>query len=831
MTKSCLSSPKNELLRLRVTATGQVQGVGFRPFVFRLAKELELTGLVGNTSLGVNIEVQGMPENVRLFPGLLVEKLPPLASLTGLETEEMETVSGEGEFRIVQSHGQHGHNVLISPDVGICDDCLRDMFDKDNHRYLYPFTNCTNCGPRYTITRSIPYDRAVTSMACFPMCEECAREYQDPLDRRFHAQPIACPTCGPNLWLVQQGDTCSAPDKCAVRDQEAIIAAARALVQGKILALRGIGGFQLACDAHNQTVIDVLRARKHRPHKGFALMVQDMAAAKAICMVSDEEKRLLCSPARPALVLRRKGSVAPEYCLAPGVAPDLETLAVMLPTTPLHVVLFYQLRILCQAMHRPVPALVMTSGNVSGAPICLGNREAIQRLGDIADCFLLHDRDILCRVDDSVLLLDKSQKEHAPLFFRRARGYVPSPIDLGSSGPCVLGMGADLKATICLTRKNHAFVGQHTGDLENVATACFYREILDHLAKLLEVAPTLVVTDLHPDFISSACGTRLARERGLALARLQHHAAHAAAVLAEYRIAEPALALVLDGFGLGEDGTVWGGELLSIDLPAAFWRREGHLSCFALPGGDRATRAPWRIALALAGEIEAHETVRDMIAKHGPEGEIVVRMLERRLNTPLTSSCGRLFDAVSALLGITEETSYEGQAAIRLETHALHALGGGNISCTSMRQTLSRRLGLAPDPDTFLAHTDKGTALVRSQSLFARALSLMADGVDRELVALDFHYSLALALSRLAATRKSAVLGNILALAGGVVNNTLLRTALAELLEEEGFRVLVPHMAPPGDGGISLGQAAFGLSLLKNNRLSQGESLTCQSRQ
>ena len=830
MTIQCTSSQKT-LMRLRVTAKGQVQGVGFRPFVFRLAKELELTGHVGNTSLGVNIEVQGRAENVRSFPKLLADRLPPLASLTGLETEETEVVQGEEAFRIVQSHGQHGHNVLISPDVGICDDCLADMFAKDNHRYLYPFTNCTNCGPRYTITRSIPYDRVVTSMACFPMCEECAKEYQDPLDRRFHAQPIACPKCGPDLWFVEGRVASTAPKECKIHGQETLLAASLALLQGKIVAVRGLGGFQLACDAHNQNAVATLRARKNRPHKSFALMVRDMDAVENICLADAEEKKLLSSPARPAVILKKRPCVASEHRLAEGVAPDLETLAVMLPTTPLHVVLFHHLQKLCDELKRPVPALVMTSGNASGDPICLGNREAIRRLGDTADCFLLHDRDILCRVDDSVLVLDKCQKNHAPLFFRRARGFVPSPIDLGRSGPSVLGMGADLKATICLTRKNHAFVGQHTGDLENVATAGFYKEVLNHLAKLLEVEPALVVTDLHPDFTSTICGTEMAQKNGLCLARLQHHAAHAAAVLAEHKVTAPALALVLDGFGLGEDGTVWGGELLSMDLPKALWRREGHLSTFALPGGDRATRAPWRIALTLARDVGAQATVQAMLEKYGTEGEIVLQMLERRLNTPQTSSCGRLFDAVSALLDITTSTSYEGQAAIRLETHALRTLPDMDVSCKAIRQTLRQKLGTLPKPDAFLARTAKGMGTVSSQALFARALALRENGIDAGLVALDFHYSLARALSRLAASRKTVILGNTLALAGGVLNNTLLRTALAALLEEEGFQVLVPHMVPPGDGGISLGQAAFGLALLENNMVSQGETIICQSRQ
>lgn len=861
---ACTSS--GALSRLRVTATGQVQGVGFRPFVFRLAAELELTGVVGNTSRGVNIEVQGRPEQVRAFPGLLRDRLPPLAHLTGLVTEELDVVPDETGFRIVASQGRHGHSVLISPDVGICSDCLADMQDPANHRYLYPFTNCTNCGPRYTITRSIPYDRAVTSMACFPMCELCAEEYHNPLDRRFHAQPIACPVCGPALWFTDNAaqaapgiwlrtaalctDALTAAEGRRLRQagtgepaaetdfprrdrasQLALAAAARALVAGKILAVRGLGGFQLACDAGNAQSVDLLRVRKKRPHKSFALMVPDLAAVRRICLSSGEDEALLSSPARPALILPKRENVEERYRVAETVAPDLATLAVMLPTTPLHVVLFHYLERLCAAQGRPVPALVMTSGNASGDPICLGNREAARRLAGTADCFLLHDRDILCRVDDSVVQLDRAQKPPAPLFFRRARGYVPSPVELGREGPCILGTGADLKATVCLTRKSHAFVGQHTGDLDNVATAGFYREVLTHLQQLLEVEPRVIVTDLHPDFFSSRCGAELAAEKGIPLLRLQHHAAHAAAVLAEHHVTGPALALVLDGFGLGEDGTVWGGELLSMDLARASWRREGHLAPFALPGGDRATRAPWRIALGLARELGDKRRVQDMLARYGKEAETVCLMCERNLNTPLSSSCGRLFDAVSALLGVSPTISYEGQAAIRLERLALARLGEALPSKKAVQHCLAacqetRSEHVVQQLVSTHAH---GRRLLSSHTLFARAAALQDAGLDQGLIALDFHHCLAQGLCLLA--KGSMQPGTPIALAGGVINNSILRTLLCAYLAEQGCSVLLPRQLPPGDGGISLGQAAMGLSVCLNGSLAGAGETICQSRQ
>ena len=812
MTTTLQTSPpakKQPLQRLRLTARGQVQGVGFRPFIFRLARDLQLTGSVGNTSDGVHIEIQGTEEHVRRFPELLRSTLPPLARLTGLETEPLPVRDEETEFQIVLSHGQHGHHVLISPDVGICDDCLADMHDPHNRRFQYPFTNCTNCGPRYTITRSIPYDRPVTSMACFPLCLDCAEEYGDPLDRRFHAQPIACPVCGPHLWFVDTGDLARKTTACtALTQSSALQRTVQSLLDGRIVALRGLGGFQLACDARNEHSVALLRTRKHRPHKSFALMARDMATVRLFCHVSAEEEALMTAPARPAMVLccKKKQEL-------PLVAPDINTLAFMLPTTPLHVVLLDLLYEHCQRLGRPAPVLVMTSGNDSGDPICLGNREALSRLARSADCFLLHDRDILCRVDDSVVLCDTAQGEPAPLFLRRARGYVPSPIDLGlESDCCVLGTGADLKATCCLTRGSNAFVGQHTGDLEHPATAAFYEEIVRHLSSLLEVTPQLVVTDLHPDFYSSRAGDRIAKEHHLPLIRLQHHAAHAAAVLAEHRHEEPALALILDGFGLGCDKTVWGGELLRMHLGAARWERTGHLAPFPLPGGDAATKAPWRIALGLACSSAAHRQFWEQ--RQGAEAGIAAQMIERNLNTPLTSSCGRLFDAVSAQLGLRHTISYEGQAAIRLEACALQSVGR---TASLKEQVLALTGDLPALPAESLCMQTNASLLVGSQALFARVLRLQGLGLDQSLIALDFHWQLARGLSDLAARARREE--NVVALGGGVLNNTLLRGLLCPLLQEQGFRVLLPRLLPPGDGGLSLGQAVWGLMVHRLGRV------------
>ena len=504
--------------RTALLAAGQVQGVGFRPFIYRLAVEGGLSGSVGNTSDGVRIEVQGPPEQVDTFAVRLRRELPPLARLTRLEITELPPVDGETEFVIVASHGHAGHSVLVSPDVGICEDCLRDMHTPGDPRFGYAFTNCTNCGPRYTITRSIPYDRATTSMACFPFCPRCEAEYRDPLDRRFHAQPVACPQCGPRLWLVANpllppGGTLppdsapanwpgpeTLPSEASMRD--AVARAAALLREGHLLALKGLGGFQLACDARSARSVALLRLRKRRPHKPLALMVPDLATARELCDLAPEHEALLLCPEKPIVLCpARKG------CLPPAIAPDTAGIGLMLPYTPLHAVLFDELVRLAATAGEPAPVLVMTSANASGEPICLGNREALRRLAHLADAWLLHDRDILVRVDDSVagvrpLPADGEKPAAAPFFYRRARGYVPRPVMLpeawGTDLPCVLGAGGELKATLCLTRGNEAFVSQHVGDLENAPTFGFYEEVARHLQDLLEVRPAAVVCDLHP---------------------------------------------------------------------------------------------------------------------------------------------------------------------------------------------------------------------------------------------------------------------------------------------------------------------------------------------
>ncbi len=563
--------------------TGGVQGVGFRPFVYKAALYAKVTGQVLNTPEGVLIEVQGAPDQLAAFEATFSSTIPPLARIVTWERETIEPKHGEDLFCILKSTGGHGHQVLISPDVATCDDCIADMRDPAGRRHRYAFTNCTNCGPRYTITRSIPYDRATTSMSCFPLCPDCLEEYENPLDRRFHAQPNACPVCGPRLWLTDKAG------RTLCENFDAVRSTADLLRGGGLVAMKGLGGFHLVCDARDQKAVQLLRDRKNRRDKPLAIMVRDLDAARALCVLSETEEELLCGRQRPIVLATARRNTG----LAPGLSPDTEFLGLMLPYTPLHHVLFAEL-------HRDdMPAaLVMTSGNASSDPICLGNREALRRLGGIADHFLLHDRDILIRCDDSVLRVADGQ----PMFMRRARGYTPAPIDLAQDGPVVLGVGPLLKNTLCLTKGRQAFVSQHIGDLEHLEAYGFFREICAHLQDILQVEPAAVVHDLHPDFLS----TTFARESGLPCLPLQHHFAHIHAVLAENGHIGPALGLALDGVGLGDDGTLWGGEALLVNTAQLEHRRLARFSQIMLPGGDAATREPWRLARACLHALGIH---------------------------------------------------------------------------------------------------------------------------------------------------------------------------------------------------------------------------------
>ena len=772
-------------MRSRHVVAGQVQGVGFRPFIYRLARELGLAGWVQNTPAGVVIEVEGGPQALAAFARRLPAELPPLARLLSQSTATI-PATGETGFGIVPSAPGTGHAVLISPDTATCPDCLADMADPAGRRHRYPFTNCTNCGPRYTITRRVPYDRETTSMACFPLCPACAAEYNDPADRRFHAQPNACAACGPAWWLADRQGSVLARGDASIR------ALAQALAQGQLAAVKGLGGFHLVCDAGDDAVVAQLRRRKHRPSKALAVMVADLTVAERLGQVDAAARDLLVGAERPICLL----PLRPESGLAAALAPDVAEIGVMLPYTPLHHLLLADFA----AAVGPgrLPALVMTSGNLGGEPICLGNREALARLGGIADVFLLHTRDILVRTDDSVVRPlnagEAAQAGTPAMFLRRARGYVPSPVALARSGPPVVGLGPMLKATICLTKGDQAFVSQHIGDLESLAAMQFYRETLDHLLGVLGVSPQLCVADLHPDYPS----THYALEQDRwPVVRLQHHVAHIHAVLAEHRLTKPVLGLALDGTGLGEDGTLWGGECLLIDPTALTHRRLAHIAPMALPGGDAAVREPWRIAQAChfaLGRRLGEGQPWPWLPAHAGTAKVVEQMLEKNINCPVTTSCGRLFDAVAAALGLCLTIAYEGQAAIRLE----------RIQDVSETRPYACPIAGAGEP-----------AVLDTLTLYDQVASDAARGISPGCVSRRFHLGLVEGLADLAQAMAKQTGIKDVALSGGVLQNRTLAVALPAALQRRGLLALVHRRLPSNDGCISLGQAAFGSMLAR----------------
>jgi hydrogenase maturation protein HypF len=727
------------MIRLRVRVRGTVQGVGFRPHLWRLATALGLTGTVCNDAEGVLAEVQGT--RVAEFLHRLQLDKPPLARIVAIETQFCPSVIGETGFAILNSSA--GRVVTsVGPDACICADCLAEMCDPADRRWGYPFLNCTQCGPRFTITRRLPYDRPNTAMAGFPLCEDCGREYRDPADRRFHAEPVACPACGPRL-------------------SHPIAEVLAALLGGQIVALKGLGGFHLLCDAANASAVERLRLRKERGRKPFAVMALNALSAEQWTHIGPAERTVLESVERPIVLLTRRPG------LPDALAPGLDTLGVMLPAAPLHFLLFHE------AVGRPAGTawltacndllLVATSANQGGEPLVIDDAEARARLGGIADLVVTHDRPVVARCDDSVVRVIDA----APRFLRRARGFTPRTIALARDVPSVLALGGVLKATACATRGAEAVLSQHVGTLDNAATLRFLDEAVQHLLHLLDTTPVLLAHDLHPDFPAR----RLVERLGLPVVLVQHHHAHAAAVLAEHRVTGPALAVVLDGFGFGNDGGAWGGELLRLD--GAGFRRLGHLRPLCLPGGDVAARQPWRMA---AAALHAMGRKGEIVARFGPQAAPMARLLESG-RVPSTSSCGRLFDAAAALLGVLTVSSYEGEAAMRLEALATRpcVLAGG-----------WRMDGLVLDPLPLLERLRTCTP-EEGASLFHGTL---ADGIVAWASAAAAHEKL-----------------DTVALGGGCFVNRALAEGVAGGLRAAGLRALLPVQAPAGDGGLSLGQA------------------------
>ena len=749
-------------IRKRIELQGLVQGVGFRPYVFRLASEIGITGHIANTSLGVTVEAEGEAEAVKDFLRRLPAELPPLARITQIEAVAVPCRGGDG-FRILPSSKQARAEALIAADVATCADCLRELFDPADRRFGYPFINCTNCGPRFTIVRNIPYDRPATAMARFPLCARCQREYDDPLNRRFHAQPNACWECGPRaaLWDAE-GRPLEAADPVA--------AAAEAIARGQIIAVKGLGGFHLAVNAGDEEAVGRLRQRKGRVEKPFAVMASDLAAAEQFCQVDELARQALTLVERPIVLLPRRDSNR----IAAAVAPGNRYLGLFLPYTPIHHLLFAR---------SGLRAMVMTSANLSEEPIAIDNREAVERLRGLADGLLVHDRDILRRCDDSVVAAVAGRVRQ----MRRSRGFVPVPVMLPEELPPVLAVGGELKNTVCLLRGRHAFLSQHIGDLENFEACRFFEEAVEHLERVLEFTPTIVAHDLHPDYFPTQWARR---QSGVALEAVQHHHAHIASCLAEHHLEGRVIGFALDGAGYGSDGRIWGGEALLCDDRG--FERAAHFDYVPLPGGDAAVREPWRMAVSYLvhhfGAEAAHFDLPFLRALDQRQVANLVTMIERGVNAPLTSSCGRLFDAVAALAGMRSTVNYEAQAAIELEMAMTEAAAGEPYP-------LDLRMDAA------------GPWIIDTRPLFEQLLDEVRSGASLARISARFHLGLVEAFTRLARELRDRTGLNRVCLSGGVFQNRFLAERLPARLKEQGFETYLNAQVPAGDGGLSLGQA------------------------
>ncbi len=785
---------------------GIVQGVGFRPFVYNLAARLNLKGWVRNTSAGVDIEADGEREVLDAFVRALRDEAPPLSHIDEL-TASFGAGNGFRSFEIVHSESIDSAFQPISPDVSICDDCLRELFDPDDRRYRYPFINCTNCGPRFTIIQDIPYDRPKTTMAGFQLCPDCEREYTDPSNRRFHAQPVACPECGPHVWLEKRNA------QNATRE-DAIQETRRLLANGKIVAVKGLGGFHLACDATNTESVSELRKRKLRVDKPFALMMPDLATIERHCFVNDAERELLQSTARPIVLLRRK----PESNIAKEVAPNQDFIGVMLPYTPLHYLLLDRGPLTGDrhTVHRPPSTvLVMTSGNVSEEPIATDNDEARERLSSLADAFLMHNRDIHIRCDDSVVRVFDNYggrvggsvsvhpsdtrpappyRDHRSMIYpiRRSRGYAPFPVKLPFDVPQILAAGSELKNTFCITNKNYAFLSRHIGDMENYETLKSFEQGVEHFERLFRVKPEAIACDLHPNYLATRYALERAERENLPAINVQHHHAHIAACMAEHGLdgSQPVIGLSFDGTGYGEDGAIWGGEFLIADYKS--YQRPFHLEYFPLPGGDASIKKPARTALALLWSLgmewdEQFESISEFKAE---ERNLLRAQLEKKINTPMTSSMGRLFDAAAALAGLRQVVNYEGQAAIEFEALV--------------------------DPDEAGSYSfELGQDQVAVRSGIEALTKDVKNGIPVSKISARFHNGLA-EMIRTAVKKIGQETGiREVALSGGVWQNLTLLGRTLSLLRADGFTVYIHCQVPTNDGGLSLGQAIIAASRLR----------------
>jgi hydrogenase maturation protein HypF len=754
----------------RLSVRGIVQGVGFRPFVYQLATALNLKGQVANTSNGVTILLEGSLAGIESFLQGLTAQSPPLAHITHVDVEPLDP-TGYTDFSIHQSRKDAQGLTLISPDVSICNDCKNELFDPGDRRQGYPFINCTNCGPRYTIIDDIPYDRPKTSMRHFRMCPECQAEYDDPSNRRFHAQPNACPVCGPQVALHDR-------EQKRIETRNPIETTISLLKAGYVVAVKGLGGFHLVVDAENETAVETLRQRKHREEKPLAVMSGDIESIRQFALVDQENEALLQSRQRPIVLLEKKN----DYALARGVSPKNGTVGVMLPYTPLHYLL----------LKDQFTALVMTSGNLSEEPISIDNTDAFGRLRDIADYFLVHDRDIYLRSDDSVIrIVDNKQR-----FLRRSRGYVPVPIFLKNRLKPILACGAELKNTVCLTREDHAFLSQHIGDLENLATYEFFEMTIAHLKRILSIEPEIIAHDMHPDYLS----TRYAMEqRRMVRIEIQHHHAHIVSCMAENHVEEPVIGLSFDGTGYGSDGSIWGGEVLIARLDR--FERAAHLAHTPMPGGAAAIKEPWRMAVSYLYGAYGKDFFNRRLPFLGKLNQsklnIIVEMIEKDINSPRTSSLGRFFDGIAAMVGIRSHVAFEGQAAMELEMVAEASAG-----------------------DLYeYAWSSEDTVQIDPRPIITGVVMDIEKGVTPSVVSGKFHATLVAMFADLCLViRKETGISRV-ALSGGCFQNAILLSGLSRRLHDKGFHVLTHEKVPANDGGIALGQAVIADAIVRHNGL------------
>ncbi len=756
----------------KISVSGVVQGVGFRPFIFRLAKLSYLTGMVCNTVSGVSIEVEGEENALESFAQNILFKKPPNASISSLNITSFEQIPRRkhSTFTIRTSSQTGTRTVMVPPDLDLCDACLTELFTPGNRRYHYPFTNCTNCGPRYTIIENLPYDRPATSMKSFKLCDECAEEYKTPLDRRFHAQPNACPACGPELSLSDNKGRILAGDPLANTQN--------LLSQGKTVAVKGIGGFHLVVDAKNEEAVDRLRESKQRPDKPFAVMAKDLQTVEEFAAISPFEKKLITSTEKPIVLLEKKL----PFALPSNIAPNQRYIGIMLPYSPLHHLLFNSENLTC---------LVMTSGNMSEEPIIVDNNEAYEKLNKVADLFLTHNRDILTSNDDSVV----KEVDGKHLFIRRSRSYAPVPLHFSFDAGHTLAVGGSMKNTICLTRGSQYYLSQHIGDLKHFESIRHFESVIKHLGEMLLVTPDLIVHDLHPDYASS----QYAMQTDIQTIGVQHHHAHAVSCMVENELSGPVLAITLDGTGLGTDGTIWGGEILIAEQLK--FTRAAHLSQFKLPGGDEAVKNPWRTAISCLYQIlgeSVFASSHPIVRSHKKDIATLVTMIEREINSPLTSSCGRLFDSVSALTGLRHSCTYEGQAALELEM----AISNSDDSLYSFDIVQGNR-----------------PILLSWEPMLCDILADLNKNISPGLISNRFHNTLAAIFSTACGKLRETEKINSVVLSGGVFQNGTLLKRLTRSLTELEFEVYSHHKVPPNDGGLCLGQAVIGRAIVRENTL------------